>query len=98
MSPISCGRTSFKLDGEDQTAADIVDEFANDNEVWAHAFLKGWQVITSFHSKCQLSIKWNLWYCRPFTGIGTMMAVFLTGPRPLGLTTLCFRKIFLIHS
>jgi len=43
--PISCGRTSFKLDGEDQTSADIVDEFADDHEVWAHAFLEGWQTI-----------------------------------------------------
>ena len=42
--PISCGRTSFKLDGEDQTSADIVDEFADDHEVWAHAFIEGWQV------------------------------------------------------
>ena len=42
--PLSCGRTSFKLDGEDKTSADIVDEFADDHEVWADTFIKGWQV------------------------------------------------------
>ena len=42
--PLTCGRTSFKLDGEDKTSADIVDEFADDHEVWADAFIKGWQV------------------------------------------------------
>ena len=54
MTPISCGRTSSKLNGEDQTSADIVDEFADDHEVRAHAFLEGWQVITSIHSRCHL--------------------------------------------
>ena len=48
--PISCGRTSFKLDGEDQTSADIVDEFADDHEVWAHAFIEGWQVFPNLSS------------------------------------------------
>jgi len=43
--PLTCGRTSFKLDGEDKTSADIVDEFADDHEVWADAFIKGWQTI-----------------------------------------------------
>ena len=42
--PINCTRATFKLDGEDQTSADIVDEFADDHEVWAHAFIQGWQV------------------------------------------------------
>ena len=42
--PLMCGRTSFKLEGEDQTSADIVEEFADDHEVWADAFIKGWQV------------------------------------------------------
>ena len=42
--PLTCGRTSFKLEGEDQTSADIVEEFADDHEVWADAFIKGWQV------------------------------------------------------
>ena len=42
--PLSCGRTSFKLEGEDKTSADIVDEFADDHEVWADTFIKGWQV------------------------------------------------------
>jgi len=27
------------------TSADIVDEFAEDHEVWAHAFIEGWQAI-----------------------------------------------------
>ena len=42
--PINCTRATFKLDGEEQTSADIVDEFADDHEVWAHAFIQGWQV------------------------------------------------------
>ena len=37
------------LDGEKQTSADIVDEFADDHEVWAHAFIEGWQVEKSIH-------------------------------------------------
>jgi len=43
--PISCTRSNYKLAGEEQTSADIVDEFADDHEVWAHAFIEGWQVI-----------------------------------------------------
>ena len=93
--PISCGRTSFKLDGEDQTSADIVDEFADDHEVWAHAFLEGWQVNP--RSYLELAIKWNLWYCRPFKRMGTTMAVLRMGPSPLGWATLFFLKVFLIH-
>jgi len=27
------------------TSADIVDQFADDHEVWAHAFIEGWQAI-----------------------------------------------------
>ena len=42
---ITCPRTTFKLPGEEQTSADIVDEFADDHEVWANAFIEGWQVI-----------------------------------------------------
>ena len=42
---INCTRATFKLDGEGKTSADIVDEFADDHEVWAHAFIEGWQVI-----------------------------------------------------
>merc|ERR1711899_427078 len=42
---ITCPRTTFKLPGEEQTSADIVDEFANDHEVWANAFIEGWQVF-----------------------------------------------------
>ena len=41
---INCTRSNFILDGETQTSADIVDEFADDHEVWAHAFIEGWQV------------------------------------------------------
>ena len=44
--PVDCGRSSFKLDGEDQSSADIVEEFADDHEVWADAFIKGWQVLS----------------------------------------------------
>ena len=44
--PVSCGRSSFKLDGENQSSADIVEEFADDHEVWADAFIKGWQVLS----------------------------------------------------
>ena len=42
--PINCTRSNYKLAGEEQTSADIVDEFADDHEVWAHAFIEGWQV------------------------------------------------------
>ena len=31
--------------GEEETSADIVDKFADDHEVWAHAFIQGWQVL-----------------------------------------------------
>ena len=44
--PVNCGRSSFKLDGEDQSSADIVEEFADDHEVWADTFIKGWQVLS----------------------------------------------------
>ena len=44
--PVDCGRSSFKLEGEDQSSADIVEEFADDHEVWADAFIKGWQVLS----------------------------------------------------
>ena len=47
--PINCTRSTFVLDGESQTSADIVDEFADDHEVWAHAFIEGWQVSKSNH-------------------------------------------------
>ena len=42
--PINCTRSTFTLEGDDMTSADIVDEFAEDHEVWAHAFIEGWQV------------------------------------------------------
>merc|ERR1712032_156151 len=45
LTPINCTRSTFVLDGEKQTSADIVDEFADDHEVWAHAFIEGWQAI-----------------------------------------------------
>merc|ERR1712211_140416 len=38
---ITCPRTTFKLPGEEQTSADIVDEFADDHEIWANAFIDG---------------------------------------------------------
>ena len=41
---INCTRSTFTLEGEDMTSADIVDQFADDHEVWAHAFIEGWQV------------------------------------------------------
>ena len=47
--PINCTRSTFVLEGESQTSADIVDEFADDHEVWAHAFIEGWQVSKSNH-------------------------------------------------
>ena len=43
--PINCTRSNYKLAGEEQTSADIVDEFADDHEVWAQAFIEGWQVL-----------------------------------------------------
>ena len=46
--PINCTRSTFKLDGENQTSADIVDEFADDHEVWAHVSIEGWQVKSIF--------------------------------------------------
>ena len=45
---LSLGST-FVLDGENQTSADIVDEFADDYEVWAQAFIEGWQVMKTYH-------------------------------------------------
>ena len=42
---ITCKRTIYKLPGEEKTSADIVDEFAEDHEVWANAFIEGWQVL-----------------------------------------------------
>jgi hypothetical protein len=42
---INCTRSTFTLEGEDMTSADIVDQFADDHEVWAHAFIEGWQTI-----------------------------------------------------
>ena len=41
--PINCTRTNFKLDGESQTSADIVDEFAESHQAWAREFIEGWQ-------------------------------------------------------
>ena len=43
--PINCTRSNYKLAGEEQTSADIVDEFADDHKVWAQAFIEGWQVL-----------------------------------------------------
>merc|ERR1719222_1031098 len=43
--PINCTRSNYKLAGEEETSADIVDLFADDHEVWAHSFIEGWQVI-----------------------------------------------------
>ena len=51
---ITCPRPTFKLPGEEQTSADIVDEFANDHEVWANAFIEGWQVFV-FNPQLQKS-------------------------------------------
>ena len=42
--PINCTRSTFTLDNEDMSSADIVDEFAEDHNVWAQAFIEGWQV------------------------------------------------------
>ena len=42
--PIKCGRTNFKLPGESQSSADIVEEFGDNQQVWAKEFLEGWQV------------------------------------------------------
>ena len=42
---ITCERSTFKLEGEEESSADIVDEFAEDHEVWADAFIEGWQVF-----------------------------------------------------
>ena len=42
--PIKCGRTNFKLPGESQSSADIVEEFGGNQQVWAKEFLEGWQV------------------------------------------------------
>ena len=51
---ITCERATYKLAGEEMTSADIVDEFAEDHEVWADAFIKGWQVlIFNFVCVCQ---------------------------------------------
>ena len=47
---INCTRSTFTLEGEDMTSADIVDQFADDHEVWAHAFIEGWQVAKAIHS------------------------------------------------
>ena len=44
---IDCPRQTFVLLGENQTTADIVEEFAEDHELWARDFLEGWQVIPS---------------------------------------------------
>ena len=46
--PINCTRATFKFDQEEKTSADIVDEFADDHKVWAHAFIQGWQVNKIF--------------------------------------------------
>merc|ERR1711936_779602 len=43
--PIKCGRTNFKLPGESQSSADIVEEFGDNQQVWAKEFLEGWQMI-----------------------------------------------------
>merc|ERR1711963_33364 len=42
---INCTRSTFTLEGEDISSADIVDEFAEDHKVWAQAFIEGWQAI-----------------------------------------------------
>ena len=46
--PITCERSTYKLVGEEKTSADIVDEFAHDHEVWANAFIEGWQVLNVY--------------------------------------------------
>ena len=60
---LNCGRSSFKLDGEDQSSADIVEEFADDHEVWADAFIKGWQVLSVYN--CMFSVALILVYGNP---------------------------------
>jgi len=42
---IKCGRTNFKLPGESQSSADIVEEFGDNHGAWAKEFLEGWQMI-----------------------------------------------------
>ena len=63
---INCTRSTFTLEGEDMTSADIVDQFADDHEVWAHAFIEGWQVAKA-NSHSPLSkhsdIVYNVLYC-----------------------------------
>jgi len=43
--PINCTRATYKLPGESQTSADIVESFAEDHEVWTKEFLDGWEII-----------------------------------------------------
>jgi len=43
--PINCTRATYKLPGESQTSADIVEAFADDHEVWTKEFLDGWEII-----------------------------------------------------
>ena len=94
--PINCTRATFKLDGEEQTSADIVDEFADDHEVWAHAFIQGWQVTKFFNSDilCKaILILEILCYYRPFKEMVTMMAVSTTDPSRPGLDTPSYLKV-----
>ena len=55
--PINCTRSTFVLDGEEQSSADIVDEFADDHEVWAQAFIEGWQVRNQFASELMIAFQ-----------------------------------------
>ena len=43
---INCPRANYVLPGETETSADIVEEFAEDHDVWAREFLEGWQVFS----------------------------------------------------
>ena len=53
---VTCERSTYKLAGEEKTSADIVDEFAEDHEVWANAFIEGWQVLFIYlFCKCLVS-------------------------------------------
>jgi len=43
--PINCTKSEFKLPGETQTSAEIVEMFAEDHEVWTTEFLEGWRLL-----------------------------------------------------
>ena len=95
--PINCTRSTFVLDGEEQTSADIVDEFADDHEVWAQAFIEGWQVKKSICFRtydCFSKIKKAmLMHCRRSRRMVTMRGISMTAPNHLGSATLYFLKV-----